>query len=68
MNAGGVISSYAEYEGYSPEKMFEIVKDKVSKTTGIVMKKALEEKINPRQVAMELAKKRILEKNHNAIL
>ena len=65
-NAGGVISSYAEYEGYSPEKMLKIVKEKVSKTTEIVMKKSLEKKTNPRQVAIELAKKRVLEKNHSS--
>lgn len=65
-NAGGVISSYAEYRGYNPKQMFETVRSKISKTTNIVMKKSIDKKINPRQVAMELAKKRILERNHNS--
>lgn len=58
-NAGGVISSYAEYRGYNPKQMFDTVKEKVVKTTRLVMQKSIEEKINPRQVAMELAKNRV---------
>ena len=58
-NAGGVISSYAEYRGYNPKQMFKTVKDKIVKTTNIVMKKSVEKGINPRQVAMELAKNRV---------
>ena len=64
-NAGGVISSYAEYRGYNPKKMFDTVRNKVVKTTTLVMKKSIGQKINPRQVAMELARKRIAAKNHN---
>lgn len=30
-NAGGVISSYAEYRGYNPKKMFEMVERKIKK-------------------------------------
>ena len=59
-NAGGVISSYAEYRGYNPKQMFKTVRDKIVKTTSAVLKKALKEKVNPRQVAMELAQKKIL--------
>jgi glutamate dehydrogenase (NAD(P)+) len=65
-NAGGVISSYAEHRGYNPKQMFETVRSKISKTTSIVMKKSIDKKINPRQVALELAKKRISERNHNS--
>lgn len=61
-NAGGVISSYAEYRGYNPKQMFKTVKDKVVKTTNLVMKKSLKDKINPRQVAMEVARERIFKK------
>lgn len=64
-NAGGVISSYAEYRGYNPKQMFETVKNKIVKTTNIVMKKSIKKGINPRQVAMELAQKRVLEGKHN---
>lgn len=65
-NAGGVISSYAEYRGYNPKQMFKTVESKIVKTTNLVMKKSLKDGTNPRQVAMELAKKRVLAKNHNA--
>ena len=58
-NMGGVISSYAEYEGYSPEKMFELVKEKVMKATREVMEKSIEDKRNPREIATELAKGRV---------
>ena len=54
-NAGGVISSYAEYRGYNPKKMFEIVKQKIVKSTTLVLEKALQERKNPRQVALEIA-------------
>lgn len=65
-NAGGVISSYAEYRGYNPKQMFKTVKEKIIRTTSIVMKRALKERKNPRQVALELAKKRILNGDHNS--
>lgn len=58
-NAGGVISSYAEYRGYNPKQMFKTVKDKVVKTTKFVMEKSLEKGLNPREVAMELAESRL---------
>lgn len=64
-NAGGVISSYAEYRGYNPKQMFKTVKDKIVKTTNMVLKKSLRERINPRQAALRLAEKRIAAKNHN---
>lgn len=56
-NAGGVISSYAEYKGYNPKKMFEIVEEKIKASTQKVVKESLAKKINPRIVAMDLAKK-----------
>ncbi|MSU60288.1 MAG: Glu/Leu/Phe/Val dehydrogenase [Candidatus Staskawiczbacteria bacterium] len=65
-NAGGVISSYAEYRGYNPKKMFDTVKEKIIKTTALVMKKSLKDKINPRKVGMEVARKRVVEKSHMA--
>lgn len=65
-NAGGVISSYAEYRGYNPEQMFKTVQDKIKRTTNLVMKRSIKEGVNPRQVALELAKKRIFERDHNA--
>lgn len=61
-NAGGVISSYAEHRGYNPKQMFKTVRDKIIKTTTLVLKRSLQKHMNPRQVAMELAKKRIITK------
>lgn len=61
-NAGGVISSYAEYRGYNPERMFKTVKDRIVKSTSAVIKKSLKEKINPRQAAMDIAIKKLSKK------
>ena len=61
-NAGGVISSYAEYRGYNPKEMFETVRKKIEESTALVLKTAAEKKKNPRAVAFELAAKIIQEK------
>lgn len=61
-NAGGVISSYAEYRGYNPKQMFEIVERKIRHRTKMIMEKSLADKRNPREVATEIALKRIEEK------
>lgn len=60
-NSGGVISSYSEYRGYLPQKMFETVERKITRNTRLVLKEALEKKRNPREVALEIAKKRVKE-------
>jgi len=59
VNAGGVISSYAEYRGYHPEKMFKLVERKIKKNTKIVLERAREKNIKPRDAAMEIAKERV---------
>lgn len=59
-NAGGVISSYAEYRGYNPKRMFETVEAKIVKNVRTVLAASKKEKRSPRKVAMEIAKKRIL--------
>ena len=61
-NAGGVISSYAEYRGYNPKRMFETVEKKIKKATKLVLQESLKTNKNPRKVALEIAKKRIAEK------
>ncbi len=61
-NAGGVISSYAEYKGYDSKKMFKLVENKITRATRDVMIESLKKKINPRIMAMDLAKKIILAK------
>lgn len=62
-NAGGVISSYAEYKGYGHEKMFKLVDKKIKNATTAVLKRSLQENRNPREVAMEIAVKKVEEKS-----
>lgn len=61
-NAGGVISSYAEYRGYSPKKMFELVERKIVKTTKTVLKESSRRKSNLRVVALEIAMEKVEER------
>ena len=61
-NAGGVISSYAEYRGYNHEKMFKLVERKIKNTATAVLNQSLKEKRSPRKVAMEIAVKKVEEK------
>lgn len=58
-NAGGVISSYAEYRGYSPEQMFAMVENKICAVTKKVLLTSLKNGVNPRQVAMEMAREKV---------
>ncbi|MEX2054151.1 MAG: Glu/Leu/Phe/Val dehydrogenase dimerization domain-containing protein [Candidatus Colwellbacteria bacterium] len=60
-NSGGVISSYAEYKGFGNEKMFSLVKEKISPITKRVMEESLERKANPREVALDIALERLIE-------
>lgn len=65
-NAGGVISSYAEYRGYNPKQMFEMVKRKIRRNTKMILEKAKKEKETPRESALKLARERLTEaKNQN---
>ena len=59
-NAGGVISSYAEYKGYTPKKMFKMVHEKINRGVKTILKTALKKKISPRKAAMEIARKKLL--------
>ncbi len=58
-NAGGVISSYAEFRGYNPKQMFEEVSRKVVKNTKLVLEKSQKEKITPRAAALKIALERL---------
>ncbi len=58
-NAGGVISSYAEYRGYNPKKMFKMVKEKITKTVKSVLEESIKKNKNPRLIALEMAKDKI---------
>ncbi len=61
-NAGGVISSYAEYKGKNPDDMFILVKRKIQKNTHIVLKYAEQKGCTPRDAALEIAKDRVVKK------
>ena len=60
-NAGGVISSYVEYIGENPHRMFDMVKDKIVRNLRLIMMKAEEEEIIPRDAALKIAQKRVKE-------
>jgi len=66
-NAGGVISSYAEYMGFAPKKMFALVKDKVSGAAKSVLEEAKKSDRNPRAVAMEMAQRIVKQKSAEPI-
>jgi len=63
-NAGGVISSYVEYINGTPEQMFKLIEEKIKKNTKLVLDRAKERKIRPREAAMEIAQERV-RKNMN---
>jgi len=63
-NAGGVISSYAEYRGYNPKKMMETVENKITKNVGLILRKSIKENKNPREVGLEIAINRIKAKSN----
>lgn len=59
-NAGGVISSYVESIGGTPERMFETVEYKIRKNTDAVLKLSAAESISPRSAAMRIARERVV--------
>ena len=58
-NGGGVVSSYAEYKGHTQTRAFELLEEKIKKTTELVVTMSLKENKNPREVGMDIAKERI---------
>ena len=58
-NAGGVISSYVEYINGTPERMFKIVEQRITKNTDLVLKISYNKKIKPRDAALQLAQSRV---------
>lgn len=60
-NSGGVISSYAETIGATPEEMFVLVEDKIVPVVREVMTRSLAEKKHPRSIAYEIARARVTE-------
>ena len=63
-NAGGVISSYAEYRGYNPKRMLELVQRKIRQNTIKVIETALSKDVALREAAMNIAKERITKANN----
>ncbi len=58
-NAGGVITSYAEYQGYKPEKMFKLVQEKITKATRMVLAASAKKRQPPRAIAVAIAQERV---------
>ncbi|MEM4590047.1 MAG: Glu/Leu/Phe/Val dehydrogenase, partial [Candidatus Micrarchaeia archaeon] len=61
-NAGGVISSYSEYKGKTPEEMFKLVEKKITSNVKKVLVLSRKEGIKPRDAAMKIALQRIEKK------
>jgi glutamate dehydrogenase/leucine dehydrogenase len=59
-NAGGVISSYAEYRGMGKKDMFKLVEKKIRKNTNIVLEVANKNNCKVRECAMSIARERVL--------
>jgi glutamate dehydrogenase/leucine dehydrogenase len=58
-NAGGVICAAVEYHGGSEADAFEQIAEKIRRNTQAVLQRSLDEKIQPRQAAVELAHDRV---------
>lgn len=58
-NAGGVISSYAEYQGMTAHDMFLLIDEKISNATKQIMMRSILEKRSARAVGLEIAKERV---------
>src|SRR3989338_794958 len=61
-NAGGVISSYAEFRGENAKTMMKIVEAKIKKNTELVLSNAEAQGTTPRDAALEIARSRVLKK------
>lgn len=62
-NSGGVISSFAEHKGYGKEKMFDLVKEKITKSARRVLDLSKQEKKSPRDIALKIAIEKISKVN-----
>ena len=58
-NSGGVICAGMEYRGKIESEALEVIKDKVSSNTRLVLEDSRTEKITPREAAMNLAVRRV---------
>ncbi|MGY5858813.1 MAG: Glu/Leu/Phe/Val dehydrogenase [Candidatus Thorarchaeota archaeon] len=60
-NAGGVIGSYVEYKNGTEEEAFAMIESKIKRNTERVISDAMDRKLTPRQVALEIAQQRIMD-------
>ena len=60
-NAGGVICGSVEYHGGTKSQAFTEIAEKMRENTRAVLKKAIDDKVLPRESAMILAKERVEE-------
>jgi len=58
-NAGGVISSYAELKGFTKERMFQLVEEKVTANVRRTLERSKKEKVKPRDAALKIAQERV---------
>ncbi len=58
-NAGGVLSSYAETLGQSPEWMFALIDEKIIPATKAVITESLATRTHPREIGMRIAYERV---------
>ncbi len=58
-NAGGVISSYVEFIGKTPDFMFKTVETKIKKNIKLVLDLAENRGIKPRDAALQIAQERV---------
>jgi glutamate dehydrogenase (NAD(P)+) len=58
-NPGGVISSYVEWIGGSEQDMWQMVEEKVTRNTRLVLERSKKEDVYPRKAAMDIAAERI---------
>ncbi|MEX0877421.1 MAG: Glu/Leu/Phe/Val dehydrogenase [Candidatus Spechtbacterales bacterium] len=61
-NAGGVISSYAEFRGYDIDKMFSLIEKKINKVARKVIQESIENKTSPRATALFIAQEKVRER------
>lgn len=60
-NAGGVISSYAEYTGKNEKEMFKLVEQKITRQLKKILEDASNKKVIPRHSANEMARQLVRE-------
>src|SRR4030042_431405 len=59
-SAGGVISSYAEHAGFGKQKMFKLIKSKISDSIEAVLEMIKKRKISTREACLLIAHERVL--------